>query len=191
MDTAVLVAIISFSGIIIGYGMNLIGTKMNNKAQQKRENEKFQRDIDLKEIEEERKSNKERIKAITEIIELLSYFEHAISLTSSYMDTIKEISLSQHHDAYREERKKLHRLISLVCVYTPDCYNKICTMEGNHNLYWGRQGALLGIDIKKNEKEYVEILDTVVQVSHECSKNITDLIYDLRELSKRLLPSSM
>lgn len=191
MDTAVLVAIISFSGIITGYGMNLIGTKMNNKAQQKRENEKYQRDIYFKEIEEERKSNKERIKAITEIIELLSYFEHAISLTSGYIDTIKEISLNQHHDAYRKELKKLHRLNSLVCVYTPDYYNKMCAIEGNHNLYWGRQGALLGIDIKKNEKEYKEILDTVVQVSHECSKNITNLIYDLRELSKRLLPSSM
>lgn len=191
MDTEVLIAIISFSGIIIGYGMNLIVTKMNNKAQQKRDNEKFQRDIDLKKIEEEYKSNKERIKAITEIIELLSYFEHAISLTSSYIDTIKEISLSQHHDAYREERKKLHRLTSLVCVHAPYYYNKMRYIEENHNLYWGRQGALLGIDIKKNEKEYREILDTVVQVSHECSKNITDLIYDLRELSKRLLPSSM
>lgn len=191
MNTTIILAISTPIGVILGSIITLIGNNMNNKAQQKRENEKFQRDIDLKEIEEEHKSNKDRIKAITEIIELLSYFEHAISLTSSYIDTIKEISLSQHHDAYREERKKLHRLISLVCVYAPDYYNKMRYIEGNHNLYWGRQGALLDIDIKKNEKEYREILDTVVQVSHECSKNITDLIYDLRELSKRLLPSSM
>ena len=103
-----------------------------------REKETFQRDISFKKEKRQYEQNQIRINAIIEIIELLSYFEYSISLTSSCIDTTKKLSVTEHDNAYKKELIKIHRLVSLICVYTP-YYNYIRTIEGSHSVYWGRQ----------------------------------------------------
>lgn len=186
MGTAISGAIIASMGVIIGYGINLIGNYMNNKAQQKREEEKFERDIYIKEKEEQYKSNKDRIAAIVEIIELLNYFEYSVSLTSSCIDTTKKLCVTEHDNTYRNELTKLHRLVSLISVYTPDYYNYIRTIEGNHSVYWGRQRTLLMMEYENDKEIYRNTLNAVVKTAQECSKNISDLMYKLRLLSENL-----
>ncbi|MEO5181760.1 hypothetical protein ABH207_21625, partial [Bacteroides ovatus] len=132
--------------------------------------------------------NQIRINAIIEIIELLSYFEYSISLTSSCIDTTKKLSVTEHDNAYKKELIKIHRLVSLICVYTP-YYNYIRTIEGSHSVYWGRQRTLLLIEYEEDKERYNNVLNTVVQTAQECSKNISNLIYELRKLSESLLPS--
>ena len=80
------------------------------------------------------------------------------------------------------------RLVSLICVYTP-YYNYIRTIEGSHSVYWGRQRTLLLIEYEEDKERYNNVLNTVVQTAQECSKNISNLIYELRKLSESLLPS--
>ena len=188
MNTSIILAISTPIGVILGSIITLIGNNINNKAQRKREKETFQRDISFKKEKRQYEQNQIRINAIIEIIELLSYFEYSISLTSSCIDTTKKLSVTEHDNAYKKELIKIHRLVSLICVYTP-YYNYIRTIEGSHSVYWGRQRTLLLIEYEEDKERYNNVLTTVVQTAQECSKNISNLIYELRKLSESLLPS--
>lgn len=89
-DTNIQVAIIGFSGVIIGVLLTFLGVIINNIAQRKREKDKFKQEVYLKEDEKRYKQNQDKINAIVEIVKLLNYFEDAISLTSSSIDTTKK-----------------------------------------------------------------------------------------------------
>lgn len=96
MNTSIILAISTPIGVILGSIITLIGNNINNKAQRKREKETFQRDISFKKEKRQYEQNQIRINAIIEIIELLSYFEYSISLTSSCIDTTKKLSVTEH-----------------------------------------------------------------------------------------------
>ena len=142
-DTNIQVAIIGFSGVIIGVLLTFLGVIINNIAQRKREKDKFKQEVYLKEDEKRYKQNQDKINAIVEIVKLLNYFEDAISLTSSSIDTTKKASIIQNNENYKRDKKKLHRLDSLVCVYTPNFYDKVRIITRNQGTYRLAQSNLI------------------------------------------------
>lgn len=184
-DTNIQVAIIGFSGVIIGVLLTFLGVIINNIAQRKREKDKFKQEVYLKEDEKRYKQNQDKINAIVEIVKLLNYFEDAISLTSSSIDTTKKASIIQNNENYKRDKKKLHRLDSLVCVYTPNFYDKVRIITRNHGTYRLAQSNLIANEANKELEDMV--LNEVIQITQKCSENISELRYDLRDLCEKLL----
>ena len=131
------------------------------------------------------KQNQDKINAIVEIVKLLNYFEDAISLTSSSIDTTKKASIIQNNENYKRDKKKLHRLDSLVCVYTPNFYDKVRIITRNHGTYRLAQSNLIANEANKELEDMA--LNEVIQITQKCSENISELRYDLRDLCEKLL----
>ena len=78
-----------------------------------------------------------------------------------------------------------HRLDSLVCVYTPNFYDKVRIITRNHGTYRLAQSNLIANEANKELEDMA--LNEVIQITQKCSENISELRYDLRDLCEKLL----
>lgn len=176
--------------LVTGAAIPIITIFFNNRSQNKRDILKYENDrkmeFEKREFEDVKNYREYLMKTVEEIYQLLSYFEHAISLTKSVIDSSKKLKPEEFDMKYEKELEKLILLKSIVVARFPDYYDNVIKIEGLHNCYWGYQRSLLLPDVNDNIKNYSSKQEKIIETANKTSKEIDDLMFKLIKYSKKV-----
>ncbi|KFF17766.1 hypothetical protein [Flavobacterium hydatis] len=176
--------------LVTGAAIPIITTFFNNKSQTKRDTLKYKNDlktaIENREFEEAKNYREYLMKTVEEIHQLLSYFEHNISLTKSLIESTKKLTPEESDTIYENELEKLIRLKSIVLSRFPDYYDNILNIAALHNIFWGNQRTLLGINIKENTEGYRLTTELLFETQNKTRKEIDLILVHLKKYSEKV-----
>jgi hypothetical protein len=176
--------------LLTGAAIPIITTFFNNRSQTERDVLKYENDrkieFEKREFEDVKNYREYLMKTVEEIHQLLSYFEHAISLTKSVIDSSKKLKSEEFDAKYENELEKLIQLKSIVVSRFPDYYDDVLKIGSLHNHYWGYQRGLLKIDVKENMKGYSSMQEKIIETANKTGKEIDNLIFKLKKYSEKV-----
>ncbi|WP_010665269.1 hypothetical protein [Marinilabilia salmonicolor] len=176
--------------LITGAAIPIIISLINNYTQGKRDIQKFKNDrISQQEKRKFEVQNEYKLflrQSIEEIITLLGLLKHAVSITSSIIHSKKNISINEYDELYEKEVERLIKLKTLILTRFPEFSNKISSIEGCHNRYWGEQRMLLLINPKTELGEFQTKMERIFPITEETSNSIDMLIKELIKHSESI-----
>lgn len=168
--------IISF---LLGAGVTILTTLLNNRYQLKRDKLKFENDLILEdkknEFELDKISRVELLSDLERLNTIVGKLEHSISLTSSVIESEKELSHLDFDSKYQKELEHLIELESLTVSKFTEIYDTVCSLSGLHNQYWGNQRLLLLTDINTDRESYVSLQSRIIKISNKSKKEISKI----------------
>lgn len=171
-----------------GAASSIITTYLNNKYQVQRDIKNNENDrkvaLENRAFTEKKENRSNLTRSIERVNGFLSYLEHSISLTSSVIDSSRNMTSEQFSVIYRKELVQLRILKSIIISRFPDFYNHILRIEGHHNNYWGSQTRLLKINIKENMDAYERMLKQIIEIVNNTNSEISELNNELRKLAE-------
>lgn len=175
---------------ITGAALSIMTMIVNNRLQVRRDMMKYDNDrrieAEKREFEEAKDNKVNMLQSIEKAYGLLSYFEHTITLTSSVIDSINNMTSEEVDVNYRKGLKLLASLKSIIIARFPDFYDDVLKIDADYSNYWGNQRSLLTINIDKDYDTYVSIQQAVIKVVRKTEEDIYELRERLREYSKSI-----
>lgn len=176
---------------ILGSGVTIISTIINNIHQRKIAQSNSQERIKIESMKIKADKEKNQITTVRKKLEkahlILSNISFHNSLTSSTITQIQEESVKEYNKEYLEKANLYDELRMIVDIYYPDLHDDVEKIVGLTNVYWGYHSILLGTD--ENDSNYSHILKSTVSKVFENSKEMNSLILSVKVKIRRYASS--
>jgi len=186
MDTG----IISLLSAGLGAGITLLSVYFNNKNQIKRDQLKYQNDLNIERLRIENETHKkyrtELLQNIERFNNILGKIENSLSLTNSVIQSSNNLSSEDFDKKYLSEQIELVELESISIAFFPDLIDSIKRITALHNNYWGNQRLLLKINIKTKREQYISMQSRIIEISNKTFPEIRNIKTDILKISKKI-----